>query len=113
MLRRDIGGLMKDFEDLVFEDHPSAVSCNPFDLAMMGMAAFGAMFEDQAKMFFDNGYGVSVVTGSAAYSEYEIAILKGDATNSELCYDTPITSDVVPCDTEDDVSKIMKQVQEL
>ena len=44
---------------------------------------------------FDNGYGASVVCNSGSYGVqdglFEVAILKGD----DICYDTPITSDVV------------------
>ena len=44
---------------------------------------------------FDNGYGASVVCNSGSYGAqdglFEVAILKGD----DICYDTPITSDVV------------------
>ena len=36
---------------------------------------------------FDNGYGASVIEWRGGY---EVAVLKGD----DLCYDTPLTSDV-------------------
>ena len=87
---------MKTFKDLQFEKHPSA---------------FG--FSTQATMNFKNNYGVSVITGSSAYTSdsepYEIAILYKD----ELTYNTYITNDVLCYQTEDMVTKVMKQVQEL
>jgi hypothetical protein len=66
-----------------------------------------------SRMEFDNGYGVSVICGFGAYGNtdapYELAILK----NGSLCYDTEITRDVIGYLTPDDVTKYMKQVQEL
>jgi hypothetical protein len=65
-------------------------------------------------MHFDNGYGVSVVSHSYSYGGrdglYEIAVLD---SNDELTYDTSVTNDVIGYLTEEDVSNIMKQVQEL
>lgn len=106
---------MKNFDDLDFEIHPMQKSYDPFASVLAGMFSptGGSTFDAQARLFFDNGYGVSVVTGTAAYDNYEIAVLKGDENKSNICYDTPITDDVIPCSTEEDVSKIMKQVQEL
>ena len=50
---------------------------------------------EQWKFKFDNGYGASVITGGIAYCNeaqpYELAVLEYD----ELCYDTPITDDVI------------------
>lgn len=87
---------MKEFKDLKFETH-----CNY------------PMFAKQAKMHFDNGYGVSVVTGKGAYSDesnpYEVAVLYKD----ELTYSTEITDDVIGYMTEDGVTEIMKKVQNL
>jgi hypothetical protein len=44
---------------------------------------------------FENGYGASVISHSGSYGGndglFEVAVLK----NGEMCYDTPITSDVV------------------
>lgn len=91
---------MKTFDDLEFDVHPARFSM------------FGK-FSEQARMDFDNGYGVSVITGSGAYSDnehpYEVAVMK----DGSLCYDTDITDDVIGyCDTQK-VTDIMKQVQEL
>lgn len=87
---------MKTFKDLKFEKHPHA----PY-------------FLEQAKMEFENGYGVSVITGSSAYSNeqrpYEVAVLyKGDIT-----YNTHITDDVIGYQTEEGVTEIMAKVQML
>lgn len=89
---------MKKFEDLQFE----RINDAPY------------MVGKKSRMHFDNGYGVSVVSHSYSYGGrdglYEIAVLD---SNDELTYDTPVTNDVIGYLTEEDVSNIMKQVQEL
>lgn len=65
----------------------------------------------QKRFTFENGYAVSVITGDGAYSSddsYEVAILK----NGKICYDTPITDDVIAYCSGDDVVSILKQVAE-
>ena len=73
----------------------------------------------QARMDFENGYGVSVIRfksplgGFGSYTnsdqEWELAVMY----NGELTYNTPITDDVIGYLKNDDVSDIMKRVQEL
>ena len=86
---------MKEFKDLEFIDKDIVVP------------------SQMAKLEFDNGYGVSVITGYGAYGStnapYELAVLK----DGSLCYDTEITNDVIGYLTPDDVTDYMKQVQEL
>ena len=71
----------------------------------------------QAKHFFPNGYGVSVVRhpGSYGFREglYEVAVIKGKEDDWELCYDTHITDDVIGHNDEKEVETIMKNVQSL
>jgi hypothetical protein len=71
----------------------------------------------QAKHFFPNGYGVSVVRfpGSYGYAHdlYEVAVIKGNEDDFELCYDTPITEDVLGHRDERDVEIIMEEVAAL
>jgi hypothetical protein len=71
----------------------------------------------QYKAFFDNGYGVSIVKHSFSYGGelglWELAVLKGDANKWTLCYDTPITGDVMGYLEEDEVNKIVNDVKEL
>ena len=68
---------------------------------------------EQWKFKFDNGYGASVITGVIAYCNeehpYELAVLEHD----ELCYDTPITDDVLGYLTEDDVSDLLDRIEQL
>lgn len=90
---------MKTFKDLVPKTHPNDPT--------------GA----QAKMFFDNGYGVSVVRHAFSYGHesnlFEMAVLRGNEDGWNLTYTTPVTRDVLGNLTEDDVTLHMKEVQEL
>ncbi len=46
------------------------------------------------KEFFNNGYGVSIICNDFSYG-LELAVLKGNKEKHSLCYDTPITDDVI------------------
>ena len=93
---------LKTFEDLVFKPHRLTLSTIP-DYSNI----------KHAVLDFDNGYSISVLFGNAFYSNgintYEAAVLK-DGT---LCYDTPITNDVIGYKTKEEITEIMKQIQEL
>ena len=84
---------MKTFEDLVFTDHPFYVRAQ------------------QAILWFDNGYGVSVLCGARFYSNgrdtYEVAVMYDD----QLTY--PMEDDVVGHLTADKVTAYMDKVQSL
>ena len=88
-----------EFSDLDFQPHPHI------------------KFGNQAKHFFDNGYGVSVVRfpGSYGYEEglYEVAILKGNAENWNICYDTVLTDDVLGRQSEEEVEVLLYEVENL
>lgn len=94
---------MRGFSSLKFKPHPLAVEC----------PSHADCFGVRATANFKNGYGVSVLRGSAFYSNgvdtYEVAILK----HGSLCYDTYITNDVLGHRTESEVSDVMRQVQSL
>jgi hypothetical protein len=89
---------MKTFNDLEFIDHP------------MG-AEYGGII---SRISFDNGYGASVVKGPMSYGGknglYELAVLD---SNGELTYDTPVTNDVEGYLSEEDVTKLLEQIQKL
>ena len=89
---------MKKFEDLDFEEINEA----PF------------MVGKKARMMFDNGFGVSVVSHTFSYGgkdgKYELAVLN---SNGELTYETPITNDVMGYLESEEVTNIMKDIQNL
>ena len=68
----------------------------------------------KARIQFDNGYGASVVSHNFSYGGkqglYEIAILDNEG---QICYDTPITNDVVGHLTEEDVTEVLIKIQSL
>ena len=75
-----------------------------------------------ARYFFPNGYGVSVVRfttpfGSGSYGSeeglYEAAVLKGVEENWQICYDTPITEDVLGHLTEEEVEVLLYEIENL
>ena len=63
---------------------------------------------------FDNGYGASVVKHNFSYGGrkglYELAVLDKDGG---LCYDTPITEDVIGHLTMGEVDKILVEISHL
>ena len=70
-----------------------------------------------ARHFFPNGYGISVVRFPGSYGAgeglYEIAVLQGLEEDWEICYDTPITDDVMGYLTIEDVETVLTQIQNL
>lgn len=63
--------------------------------------------------FFANGYGASVIQNCYSYGHeyglYELAVLK----DGRLCYDTPITSNVIGYLTADKVAEYLQRIEEL
>jgi hypothetical protein len=86
---------MKQFKDLQFKQHRE----------LNGVVA---------RITFDNGYGASVVKHEYSYGGkdglYELAVLDKDG---ELCYDTPITEDVIGYLRDIDVTDVMEKIQQL
>lgn len=88
----------KTFADLVFNDRD----------------AFIGDYAIQAKMYFNNGYGVSVIQGPMTYGQkafntYELAVLK----YGHLCYTTPITDNVLGYLSPEEVTEKMREIQDL
>jgi hypothetical protein len=86
---------MKTFNDLEFKPH----------ITMNGI---------MSRIMFENGYGASVVKGEYTYGGkdglYELAVLDKDG---KLCYDTPITDDVIGYLTQQEVTDLMIEIQKL
>jgi len=85
---------MKIFKDLQFNPH------------MIGDGV-------QARMDFDNGYGISVVKFNGSYGFEDDLWEVGILHKGSLTYSTHITDDVLGAQTEQDVTDVMKQVQQL
>lgn len=87
---------MKTFNDLVFGQH---INPNINDII-------------QARMQFDNGYGISVLLGgygihSNGIDTYEVAILYND----ELCYDSGLCDDILAHRTQEEITGLMEKIQ--
>jgi hypothetical protein len=86
---------MKTFKDLEFKQHPSADGII-------------------SRITFENGYGASVVRHEYSYGGkdglYEVAVLNSDG---EVCYDTPVTNDVIGYLRDIDVTDVMEKIQQL
>lgn len=67
------------------------------------------------KEFYDNGYGVSVIDHGYGRENglYELVVLRGNARKSSICYDTPITDDVLGYLAWDEVTDLREQVKAL
>ena len=65
----------------------------------------------QAVAFFENGYGASVIT-TRDYM-YELAVLEGASDDWNLCYSTEITSDVIPYQSEGEVTTLLQRIEAL
>ena len=91
---------MKTFDDLVFEPHP---------ITECGIDKYKDC--KQAVFNFDNGYGVSVIFGTAFYSNgvdtYELAAL----LDGKLCYPSEIGGDVLGYINKDEITEAMRKIQ--
>jgi hypothetical protein len=69
------------------------------------------------KEFYQNGYGISIICNEFSYGGrdglFEIAVLIGDEDNYEICYTTPIASDVIGYLTSEEVNSIIEDIKKL
>lgn len=66
-----------------------------------------------AMVIFNNGYGASVIKTDKSYGSkdglYELAVIY----NNDICYDTPITDDVLGYLTEGEVTDLLQKIEAL
>ncbi len=71
----------------------------------------------QYTFFFPNNYGASVVRFSGSYGGdeglWELAVLKGTPDDWDICYDTPITDDVLGHLEAFSVGRTLDQIAQL
>jgi hypothetical protein len=67
--------------------------------------------------FYPNGYGASIVQHNFSYGHdqglWELAVIKGKEAHWGICYDTPITSDVLGHLSEAEVEDVLLQIEAL
>ena len=93
---------MKIFQDLVFVPESSTTGSDT----------------QKAVIRFENGYGVSVLTGPGALATiekpFELAVIKYQSDNDyQIIYPTLFNGDVIPCLTCDEVTQYMNIIQSL
>lgn len=71
----------------------------------------------QALVFFDNGYGASIIKTKGSYGGkaglYEIAVISGDTQDWDINYDTEVTSDVLGYLNESEVEDTLAKIKAL
>jgi len=69
------------------------------------------------KYLYSNGYGISIISNEFSYGGlnglYEIAILIGEEEDYEICYETPITNDVMGYLNPEQVIQTIEDVKKL
>ena len=63
--------------------------------------------------FYNNGYGISIVPDVNNSTLYQVAVLVGTEEEYDVCFDTPITDDVIEGLTILQAHEIAKQISEL
>lgn len=86
---------------------------------MKGLVSNEKRYDGVQKLYrFDNGYGASVIRhfGSYGYEKglWELAVIHWEDENEwHLCYDTPITDDVIGYLSEKEILIYLDQIEKL
>lgn len=111
------GGLkmttQKELYSIISENFPDAKIREGMDLEHRFLEK-----DVDIKVFFENGYGASIVRGRYTYGRetgnFEIAVLEcEDEYEFELTFETPITDDVIPNADVNETIEVLKKIQEL
>lgn len=109
----------KTYNDLEWGEHRLATDAKKLDPHQFPILAENKDAK-HATMLFDNGYGISVVKDCpliTGKSNFECAVIgkvpPEDPRQYRLVYDTDITDDVIRMDTPDEITDIMRRIQDL
>ena len=71
----------------------------------------------RARVTYPNGYGASIVGGYIVYGDgvdtFELAVMQVQGDDIELIYDTPITNNVLPYLSKQEIEDILVQIRAL
>ena len=109
---------MKSLEELVKECKTPLKYDNFKEYYIEDKKSYWKAGKQQWEFRFKNGYGASVIKhyGSYGYEDdlFELAVIKFNKGNNwELCYTTPITSDVIGHLSNNDVLRYLLKIQRL
>jgi hypothetical protein len=94
---------------------PAPLSLDEFQSYSLGERAFRGGV--QIRLRFPNDYGASIVChGTSLGGEeglWELGVTRWQGDASELCYDTPVTKNVIGWLTPEEVVALVRQVQGL
>lgn len=102
----------KTYDDLEWREHHLAAEAKRFYSPLL----VENKDAKHATMFFDNGYGISVIKDAPLITgccKFEYAVLRLTDGGYVIDYKTGIADDVIRTDSEDKISYIMRQIQDL
>ena len=102
----------KTYNDLNWWAHHLAVEAKNSGLPFLAENKDGK----HSKKFFDNGYGISVIKDAPLITgccKFECAVLRRTDGGYVIDYKTGIADDVIRTDSEDEITHIMRQIQDL
>ena len=65
-----------------------------------------------ARIYFDNGYGASVID-DPGFNGLEVAVIVGPEDEWEIVYDTPVTDDVIRGIAPDRLGEVLDMIKAL
>lgn len=74
---------------------------------------FNYCVEHRHKEFYPNGYGISIILDVNNLELFEVAVLKENEDNYNLCFETHITDDVIKGLTADEEEMIKTEIKGL
>lgn len=103
--------------DLKYEGYEQYEIASEEPFAVERLKELGLNETFHHKFRFENNYGASVIKyfGSYGYDDdlFELAVLKFNGDIVQICYDTPLTNDVLGYLTNDDVLSLLDAIKNL
>ena len=106
--------IYKTYNDLEWREHHLSAEAKNANLPFLAENKDAK----HATMFFDNGYGISVIKDApliTGCNKFECAVIRKRGTKGEydLDFNTGITDDVIRTNYDGEISHIMHRIQDL